>query len=69
MGKATQPNRPRCDENSEGLSPEKARIDLTEQRTFGLSLEGGAGICFMGRKPGRKGMLGRGNSPCKGTAA
>lgn len=64
MGTDTQPNRPRCDENPEGLSPEEARIDLTEQMAFGLSLEEGVGVCSMGRKRGSKGVPGRGNSVC-----
>lgn len=34
MARDTQPNRPRCDENPEGLSPEETRTDLTEQMAF-----------------------------------
>lgn len=69
MGRGTQPSRPRCDENPGGLSPEEATIDLTGQMAFGLNLEEGAEFAPRAGSRGRKGVPGRGNSLCKGTAA
>lgn len=44
LGKDTQQNRPKYDENPEGMSPGKGQNDLTQQMVAGLGLEEGAGI-------------------------